>query len=236
MKHLIDEAVSLLQHAKQVHGDKVVYACSLSPQGMVLIDLICKHQLHIPVLTLDTGRLPQATYNLMDVIHERYGDVLHILFPDAEEVSAMVNEQGINLFYHSLEQRKTCCAVRKVNPLKKALQGQEAWITGRRKDQSENRADIVPIEDDPVYHLKKYNPMRNWTEKDVWAYVREHDLPYNKLHDEFYVSIGCEPCTRAVSVGENPRAGRWWWEQEGAVAECGLHVSSLASKAADKGG
>jgi len=227
MKFLIDEAVALLREAKDRHGDRLVYSCSLGSQGMVLIDLICRYELDIRVITLDTGRLPQATYVLMDTIRERYGNVLHILFPDAQSVQSMVNEHGVNLFLKSVENRKLCCQIRKVKPLEKALCGMEAWITGRRKDQAKNRAEILPVEDDPVYGLKKYNPMRNWTEKDVWAYIREHDLPYNALHDEFYVSIGCEPCTRAISIGEDPRAGRWWWENQDTLAECGLHVSSL---------
>jgi len=227
MKRLIDEAVLLLQEAKSVHGDKLVYSCSLSPQGMVLIDLICQHQLDIRIVTLDTGRLPAATYNLMDAICERYGNVLDIRFPDADAVQDMVQVHGMNLFLKSIENRKLCCEIRKVRPLEKALQGMQAWITGRRKDQAKNRAEIAPVEDDAVYGLKKYNPMRNWTEKDVWAYIKEHNLPYNKLHDEFYVSIGCEPCTRAISMGEDPRSGRWWWENKDTLAECGLHVTSL---------
>jgi len=227
MKLLIDEAVSLLREAKDRHGDRLVYSCSLGSQGMVLIDLIHRHQLGIRIVTLDTGRLPQTTYSLMDAIRERYGNVLEILFPDSDAVQEMVHEHGVNLFLKSVENRKLCCQIRKVRPLEKALHGMEAWITGRRKDQAKNRAEIAPVEDDPVYGLKKYNPMRNWTEKDIWSYIHENEVPYNKLHDEFYVSIGCEPCTRAISMGEDPRAGRWWWENKDTLAECGLHVSSL---------
>jgi len=227
MKFLIDEAVALLREAKDRHGDKLVYSCSLGSQGMVLIDLIYQNQLDIRIVTLDTGRLPQSTYDLMDAIRERYEHALDVLFPDADEVQNMIHEHGVNLFLKSVENRKLCCQIRKVRPLEKVLHGMEAWITGRRKDQAKNRAEIAPVEDDPVYGLKKYNPMRNWTEKDVWSYIRKHDLPYNKLHDEFYVSIGCEPCTRAISMGEDPRSGRWWWENQETLAECGLHVSSL---------
>jgi len=227
MKHLIDEAVSLLREAKDRHGDKLMYSCSLGSQGLVLIDLIHRHHLEIRIVTLDTGRLPQATYDLMDDVRERYGNVLDILIPDSNAVQSMVQKYGVNLFRQSVANRKLCCEIRKLRPLEKALDGMEAWITGRRKDQAKNRAEIKSVEDDPVYGLKKYNPMRNLTEKDVWEYIREHDLPYNKLHDEFYVSIGCECCTRAVSVGEDPRAGRWWWENKDTLAECGLHVSSL---------
>lgn len=227
MRVLVDEALGLLREAKDKHGDKLVYSCSLSPQGLVLIDLICQYALGIRIVTLDTGRLPKVTYDLMASLTDKYGAILDIRFPDSEEVQNMVKSDGINGFYDSLENRKRCCAIRKIHPLQKVLKGKEAWITGRRKDESKNRADIQAVEDDPVYGLKKYNPMRNWTEKDVWAYIRDHDLPYNALHDQFYVSIGCDCCTRAISMGEDPRSGRWWWENEDSLVECGLHVSSL---------
>ena len=227
MNILVDEAVALLREAKAKHGERLLYSCSLGSQGMVLIDLICRYELGIRIITLDTGRLPEETYALMDTMRERYGNVLDIQFPDAQEVNLMVGAEGVNLFYRSVEQRKRCCAVRKVQPLEKALQGMEAWITGRRKDQAKNRSEIAAVEDDAVYGLKKYNPMRNWMEKDVWVYIRDHDLPYNKLHDAFYASIGCAPCTRAISMGEDPRSGRWWWENADTLSECGLHVRSL---------
>jgi len=227
MNTLVDQTLLLLREAKNKHGDKLVYSCSLSPQGMILIDLICRHYLGIHIVTLDTGRLPKATYDLMASLMDKYGGILDIRFPDSEEVQNMVKSDGINGFYDSLENRKRCCAIRKIHPLQKVLKGKEAWITGRRKDESKNRADIQAVEDDPVYGLKKYNPMRNWTEKDVWAYIRDHELPYNALHDQFYVSIGCDCCTRAISMGEDPRSGRWWWENEDTLVECGLHVSSL---------
>ncbi|MDX8390289.1 MAG: phosphoadenylyl-sulfate reductase [Mariprofundaceae bacterium] len=227
MDKLINEAVELLRLAKKKHGNKLIYSCSLGSQGMVLIDLIHRFELDIRIVTLDTGRLPTATYELMDDIRTFYNTPLEVLFPDAEEVQEMVSAHGINLFYHAVQHRKMCCGIRKINPLQKVLQGMEAWITGRRKDQAKNRAEIADVEDDPVYGLKKYNPMRNWSEKDVWNYIREHQLPYNTLHDAFYASIGCEPCTRAISIGEDPRSGRWWWENQDTLAECGLHVSSL---------
>ena len=235
MNILVDEAVTLLREAKTKHGERLLYSCSLGSQGMVLIDLICRYQLGIRMITLDTGRLPEETYALMDAIRERYGAVLDIQFPDAQEVSSMVSKDGVNLFYRSVDQRKQCCAVRKVQPLQRALQGMEAWITGRRKDQAKNRSEIAAVEDDAVYGLKKYNPMRNWTEEDVWAYIRAYELPYNKLHDAFYVSIGCAPCTRAISMGEDPRAGRWWWEDGDTLSECGLHVRSLSAPGGQHG-
>jgi len=229
VKELIDEAVALLRRAKEKHGDKLVYPSSMAVEGSVMIDLIARHGLDIPVITLDTGRLPQATYEVIETVEARYGIKVQVIFPDCREVEEMVREQGVNLFYRSPENRKRCCEVRKVLPLRRALQGKEAWITGRRRAQAKNRAEIAEVEDDPVYGLIKYNPLRHWTEDDVWAYIREFDVPYNRLHDQHFVSIGCEPCTRAIAVGEDPRSGRWWWENEETLAECGLHVVSLKS-------
>jgi len=228
MQQLIDDTRALLQQASETHGDKVIYSSSLGSQAMVLIDLICRFQPDIRIVTLDTGRLPQETYDLIDALRERYGPVIELLFPDAAEVQCMVKEHGANLFYHSLENRKLCCAVRKVHPLQQQLASMQAWITGRHRDQSKDRASIQPVEDDQVYGLKKYNPMLYWTEKDIWAYIRQHDLPYNALHDQHYASIGCACCSRAITIGEDPRSGRWWWENDETLAECGLHVSSLA--------
>ncbi len=224
---LIESAGAMLRGARDKHGDRLIYPCAMGSEGMVQLDLICKHAPGIRIMTLDTGRLPQATYELMDKVRKRYNIDLEIMFPDRDEVEAMVREYGINLFYRSVENRKRCCAIRKVHPLKRALTGMEAWITGRRRDQSDNRAMVRPLEDDPVFGLIKYNPMLDWTENDVWAYIREYDVPYSRLHDAHYVSIGCECCTRAITAGEDPRAGRWWWENKDTLAECGLHVSSL---------
>lgn len=224
---LIESTVGLLRQARDEHGDHLIYPCALGSEGMVQIDLICKHVPGIRIMTLDTGRLPQSTYALIEKVRNHYGIGLEVMFPDQQEVETMVREYGINLFYHSLENRKRCCGIRKIHPLKRALSGMNAWITGRRLDQSENRAAVQPIESDPVFGLTKYNPMLDWTESDVWAYIHEHDVPYNRLHDEHYASIGCACCTRAITIGEDPRAGRWWWENEDTLAECGLHVSSL---------
>ncbi len=224
---LIESTAALLRQARDKHGDRLIYPCALGSEGMVQIDLICKYAPGIRIMTLDTGRLPQATCELMDRMRERYDIDLEVMFPDKAEVEAMVREYGINLFYHSVENRQRCCAIRKVHPLKRALTGMEAWITGRRRDQSGSRAMVRPLEDDPVFGLIKYNPMLDWTESDVWTYIREYDVPYNRLHDAHYVSIGCECCTRAITAGEDPRAGRWWWENKDTLAECGLHVSSL---------
>jgi len=232
---LIESTVALLRQARDKHGDRLIYPCALGSEGMVQIDLICKHVPGIRMMTLDTGRLPQATYVLMDRVREHYGTDLEIIFPDRNEVEAMVREYGVNLFYHSVENRKLCCDLRKVNPLRRTMAGMEAWITGRHRDQSENRAAVQPVEHDPVFGLVKYNPMLDWTENDIRSYIREHDVPYNRLHDEHYVSIGCECCTRAITVGEDPRAGRWWWENEDTLAECGLHVRSLSAGEGESG-
>lgn len=232
---LVEDTVALLQQAGDKHGKRLIYPCAFGSEGMVQIDLICKHAPGIRIMTLDTGRLPQSTYELIDKTRAHYGIDLEIMFPDADEVETMVREQGVNLFYHSVENRKLCCRIRKVNPLRRALAGMEAWITGRRRDQSAHRSDIQFVEHDPVFGLTKYNPILDWTENDIWAYIREHDVPYNRLHDEHYVSIGCDCCTRAITVGEDPRAGRWWWENEDTLAECGLHVSSLKTGEGEAG-
>ena len=222
----VESALALLRTAQQKHGGGLVYPSSFGAEASVLIDLICRHIQPIPVLTLDTGRLPQATYDVIEAVERRYGIRVQVVFPDEREVERMVREFGVNLFRHSVEGRKLCCQVRKVNPLNRALADKQAWITGRRRDQSEGRAELQAIEKDPVYGLIKYNPLLAWSWDDIWEYIRAHDVPYNKLHDHFYHSIGCECCTRAIAVGEDERAGRWWWENEESLAECGLHVIS----------
>ncbi len=232
---LADSTVAQLKAAYDKHGDKLIYPCALGSEGMVQIDLICHHVPGIRIMTLDTGRLPQATYDLIQQLRDRYNLAIDVRFPETQAVETMVHEKGINLFYDSLQNRKMCCGVRKIEPLRKALASMQAWITGRRRDQAENRAAIQPVEHDPVFGLLKYNPMLEWAEADIWTYIRENDVPYNRLHDEHYASIGCACCTRAITVGENPRAGRWWWEQEDALAECGLHVTSLLAREGESG-
>jgi len=222
----IDSAIALLKLAVANHGDGLVYPSSFAAEASVMIDLIARNNLPIPVLTLDTGRLPQATYDVIGEVEERYGIKVQVVFPDCREVEQMVREHGVNLFRHSVEERKLCCQVRKVNPLNRALHGKTSWVTGRRREQSEGRGELQAIEKDPVYGLTKYNPLLEWSWDEIWEYIRAYDAPYNKLHDHFYHSIGCECCTRAISLGEDPRAGRWWWENEDSVAECGLHVIS----------
>ena len=223
----LEQTIDWLKSAEQEHAPQLVFACSFGAEDVVLIDLIAKHAAATRIITLDTGRLPQQTYDVMDACRERYRLPVEVYFPNAADVEAMVREKGMNLFYDSIENRKQCCQVRKILPLKRALTGASAWITGLRREQAESRQDMQAIENDANFGIKKYNPLIEWTHDDVWQHIRENDVPYNKLHDQFYPSIGCAPCTRSVTIGEDPRSGRWWWEHEDTHAECGLHVSSL---------
>jgi len=224
MDEKIEQAMALLRRASDEQGAGLAYPCSFGPEGSVLLDLMDKCGLAIPVMTLDTGRLPQATYDVIEASEKRYGIKVRVLFPDCAEVEAMVRQHGVNLFRQSLELRKRCCEVRKVHPLQRALSGYSAWITGRRREQSEGRAELSRIEKDAVYGLTKYNPLLDWSWKEIMLYLRQYAVPYNRLLDLHYHSIGCECCTRAITVGEDERAGRWWWEQGDAASECGLHV------------
>ncbi|MGB2902085.1 MAG: phosphoadenylyl-sulfate reductase [Candidatus Dechloromonas phosphoritropha] len=199
------------------------FANSLGAEDMVLTDLILKAQLPIDIFSLDTGRLPPETYELMGAVEKHYGYKLTIFFPRADEVETYVRNQGINAFRESVTLRKACCTIRKVEPLKRALAGKRAWITGLRAQQAATR-DALPLREyDAGNGLEKFNPLAGWTEKEVWTYIRQNVVPYNALHDKFYPSIGCAPCTRALSPGEDIRAGRWWWESPESK-ECGLHV------------
>jgi phosphoadenosine phosphosulfate reductase len=232
MQARVDESIALLKQAEDQFAPDLVFACSFGAEDVVLIDLISKHAQSIQIITLDTGRLPQPTYDVMDACREKYGINIQVCFPDADEVEQMVNEDGLNLFYHSVKNRKRCCGIRKIHPLRRALQGKKAWLTGVRREQADSRQDMAAVEDDGFFGLKKFNPLIEWSEDEIWAYIREFDVPYNALHDQHYPSIGCLPCTRSVTVGEDPRSGRWWWEHEDGVAECGLHASPI-SKATD---
>ena len=174
------------------------------------------------IFTLDTGRLFPETYQLIDKTNLTYGIQLEVFFPDYRAVQRMVREEGINLFYNSIESRHRCCQIRKLEPLSRAFQGLDAWICGLRREQSVTRQDMQVVEWDEMHGLIKVNPLISWTEQQVWDYIRQHHVPYNKLHDKGYPSIGCEPCTRAVQPGEDVRAGRWWWESPD-HRECGLH-------------
>ena len=200
-----------------------VFANSLSAEDMVLTDLIVRDQLDIGIFSLDTGRLPPETYDLIARVKTHYGLALTLYFPRHEFVETYTRENGINGFYESVELRKACCHARKVEPLQRALAGQKAWITGLRAQQSATREGLPSRSFDAANGLEKFNPLADWREIEVWAYLKLNDVPYNALHDKFYPSIGCAPCTRAVTPGEDIRSGRWWWENAD-TKECGLHV------------
>jgi phosphoadenosine phosphosulfate reductase len=202
---------------------EITFANSLGAEDMVLTDIIKREQLPIEIFSLDTGRLPTETYDLIAEVERTYNTKLKIFFPRSDTVENYVRSNGINAFYESVDLRKACCHMRKVEPLGRALQGKKAWITGLRAQQSATRTDLPLRQFDEANGLQKLNPLSDWTEQEVWGYIRMHGVPYNKLHDQFYPSIGCAPCTRAVAMGEDVRAGRWWWEDPDS-RECGLHV------------
>ena len=201
---------------------KVAFSTSLGAEDQVITRMISDIDRSARVFTLDTGRLFPETYDLIDTTSKKYGLNIEIMFPDADRVESMVNSKGINLFYDSIENRKLCCHIRKIEPLKRAFEGLDAWICGLRRDQSVTRKDIQLVEWDDTNGLIKVNPLIDWTEEQVWNYIRGNHVPYNQLHDKGYPSIGCQPCTRAILPGEDVRAGRWWWENPDS-RECGLH-------------
>ena len=201
----------------------ITFANSFGAEDMVLTDIIMREILAIEIFSLDTGRLPAETYTLMAEAESTYNTKLKVYFPKYEVVEQYVQTKGMNAFYESIDLRKACCHMRKVEPLQRALNGKQAWITGMRAEQATTRANLPVQEFDEGNKLEKFNPLSDWTEQEVWAYIRLHEVPYNKLHDAFYPSIGCAPCTRAVAMGEDVRAGRWWWEDP-TSKECGLHV------------
>ena len=206
---------------------RLALACSFQAEGSVLIDLI--HRLRgsdFRVFTLDTGRLNQETYDCMEAVRARYGIEIESFLPDAAQVEDMVRQHGVNLFYDSIERRKLCCGIRKVEPLKRALSGLDGWMTGLRREQGVTRAQAQKIEIDHEHGgIVKLNPLVDWTGRQIWDYIKQNKVPYNRLHDRGYPSIGCAPCTRAVQAVEDSRAGRWWWEDP-ETRECGLHVKS----------
>ncbi len=202
--------------------NKVGFASSLGAEDQVLTDMICKINKNVNIFTLDTGRLFPETYNLIEKTSNHYGIKINVFFPDYKKVEEMVQEKGINLFYHSVENRERCCYLRKKEPLNRAFKGLEAWICGLRRDQSITRFNNQLVEWDEQHELFKINPIINWTEDQVWDYIKENNVPFNELHEQGFSSIGCQPCTRAILPGEDVRAGRWWWEQP-EKRECGLH-------------
>ena len=218
----IERARRLLAAIEKNHSPTAL-ASSFGAEDMVLFDLIARDGLAISIFTLDTGRLPKETHDLIARVRKQYGIDIGLYSPWPDSVEAFVAEHGMDGFYDGVEQRKACCAVRKVEPLRRALAGKRGWITGLRREQSDTRTGVVETALDPIHGLWKFSPLADWTDDDVWTYLRANKVPYNALHDRGYPSIGCEPCTRAVKPGEHPRAGRWWWEQDGARKECGLH-------------
>jgi len=225
LKLKIDQVKAVLAAAARDFSP-VTFANSLGAEDMVLTDLIAEHQPDIAMFSLDTGRLPQETYDLIQAVRERYTVPLQIYFPDSSQVENYVAQSGVNGFYDSVENRKECCRIRKVQPLKRALAGKKAWITGMRRDQAVTRGSLEVSSFDADHGLQKFNPLLDWTNAEVWEYIKQNDVPYNKLHDRFYPSIGCAPCTRSVTPGEDIRSGRWWWENP-ENKECGLHVGKI---------
>jgi phosphoadenosine phosphosulfate reductase len=202
----------------------VALASSLQAEDMVITDALARLRLPIGIFILDTGRLHDDTLALIPAIRRRYGLEVEVYEPQSSAVANYVHFYGRDAFYGSAELRHKCCNIRKVEPLARALAGKRAWITGQRREQAAGRAQLPGQEFDALHGLEKFNPLADWSEAAVWEYIRSHDVPYNRLYDQGYRSIGCAPCTRPVLPGEDPRAGRWWWEQADAK-ECGLHVA-----------
>lgn len=218
----VERARRLLASIEKNHSPTAL-ASSFGAEDMVVLDLIARDGLAIGIFTLDTGRLPLETHDLVAQVRDRYGLDIEIFAPWPGSVDSYVEQYGIDGFYDSVDARKGCCNVRKVEPLRRALAARRGWITGLRREQAESRASVEEVQQDPVTGKWKFSPLADWSNDDVWEYLRANRVPYNALHDRGYPSIGCEPCTRAVKPGEYPRAGRWWWEDAGARKECGLH-------------
>ncbi|NOY76024.1 MAG: phosphoadenylyl-sulfate reductase [Kiritimatiellaeota bacterium] len=226
-------AEDVLRWASENFGDRLVFATSLGLEDQVLMDMMARLGIDVDVFTLDTGRLFDETYNLIEATEKRYARKIRLFFPNASEVERMIEENGINLFLKSAEMRRRCCSVRKLEPLRRALNGYDAWICGLRKEQSDSRSNSRTLLWDSNVQMVKINPLVDWSSREVLEYVKKNDVPYNKLHDEGFPSVGCACCTRAVNPGEDMRAGRWWWENE-SRKECGLHMvdGKLARKSA----
>ncbi|MGH8530225.1 MAG: phosphoadenylyl-sulfate reductase [Nevskiales bacterium] len=245
------KAAAALEVLRRIEKDysPATLSCSFAAESMTLVDMICRHKLGIEIFTLDTGRLPEETYELMHRVKQHYGVDIKIMFPQTAVIQDFVRKNGMNPFRPAGEQiihidalrrtddtaavkaalapfitmRQACCGIRKVEPLQRALAGKKAWLTGLRRAQSVTRKELQLQEYDADHRLAKFNPLVDWSEKDVWAYVHHFGVPYNELHDRGYPSVGCAPCSRAIAMGEDIRAGRWWWEDPESK-ECGLHV------------
>jgi phosphoadenosine phosphosulfate reductase len=218
----VEETQAILARIARDHSP-AVFASSLAAEDMVLTDLILKAKLPIGIFSLETGRLHAETLDMLNRVRDTYGVEIALFHPQPEAVENYVAQNGLNAFYDSVDMRKECCRIRKVEPLGRALAGKQAWITGQRRAQSTTRAELAVQEIDAAHGMQKFNPLVDWSEEDVWEYLRTNNVPYNALHDRGYPSIGCEPCTRAIQPGEDVRAGRWWWENPESK-ECGLHL------------
>ena len=218
----VTQTLALLRKAARVHAGRIVQATSLGAEDMVLTDLIARHALPITLATLDTGKLHDETLALIARIEQHYGLKVQVFRPAQAAVVEFVAKHGERAMFDSTQLRKACCGLRKLEPLSRLLEGQGAWVTGLRREQSTQRAEVPQYEIEDTGRVK-FNPLADWSWADVWHYIDINEVPYNALHDQFFPSIGCAPCTRAIALGEDFRAGRWWWEQEGAK-ECGLHV------------
>jgi phosphoadenosine phosphosulfate reductase len=221
--NLAEKTSELISYLKQIESTQspTTFACSFGAEDMVLVDAIAAHARKIEIFTLDTGRLPEETHALLETVRDKYPVAIRTYFPDRAAVETWVEQNGPNAFYKSVAQREQCCGIRKIEPLRRALAGKKSWVTGLRREQSAARQTLERESWDAANGLIKINPLLDWTNDDVWDYIKAHDVPYNALHDRGYPSIGCSPCTRAIQPGEDIRAGRWWWEASS--KECGLH-------------
>ena len=226
-------AEDVLRWVLGTFGSRAAISTSFQAEGMVVIDMACRIQPDVRVFTIDTGRLPQETYNLIDEVRKHYGIAVEVYSPNQDELAGFVRQHGINPFYESVSKRLLCCEIRKVNPLKRVLSNLDAWITGIRRTQSDIRSAAAKIGLDVLHdNMIKVNPVADWTHDRVWEYIRSRGVPHNQLYDQGYTSIGCGPCTRPIQPGEDQRAGRWWWE-DGVPKECGIHIQMTGtSKAA----
>ena len=223
------EPQEMLAWALERFHPRIALASSFGAEDVALTDMLWRINSEARIFTLDTLRLPTETYTVMDQIQSRYGLKLEVMYPDMDRVRPMVEEHGFNLFYKAVEMRQLCCGIRKVEPLERAMSDLDAWVTGLRRDQVTTRAGVQRVEIDEAHGNRiKINPLADWSWEQVWEYIHRYQVPYNELHDKGYPSIGCAPCTRAVLLGEDQRAGRWWWEGDPNAKECGLHVVESA--------
>lgn len=219
----VKKSLTVLEEFNKKYKGNIGLSTSLSIEDQVVTDLLIKINPKAKIFTLDTGRLPEETYKLIDRTNYKYDIKISPYFPNATEVEELIINHGANPFYESIELRKTCCSIRKIEPLKRALNGLDVWITGLRREQSVTRSGLSFVEYDENFNIIKINPLIEWTEDQVWKYINENNIPYSELYKKNYLSIGCAPCTRAVAPGGDVRSGRWWWENP-ETKECGLHL------------